>query len=219
MHSVLAELVGWYAGREENRRRYPRVKKDYPAKYSFDAGKSWRQLQGHDISGGGICVYSDRELPLVIVDVAMELGQKNVHVKALPVWNTEITQGYKRLRCYGLQFTSVNGHDWDTIMHFITGSETANVQIAPVRIDENKLERLLPKELRERLLEELVKLKRFDPRGSPAVQYDYAGITRSDGMPMHNLLLHSKIKAKHEEIRFSTRFLCDESGENVVVLN
>ena len=220
MHSMLAELVGWYAGREENRRRYPRIKRDYKAEYSFDGGRTWRHVQGHDISGGGICVYSDRELPQVIIDVAMHLERKKVHVKALPVWNTEITQGYKRLRCYGLQFTSLNGHDWDEIMHYITGSKHTNVQgIAPVRIEDAKVERLLPKPLRERMLEELVKLKRFDPNGSPAVQFDYAGITRSQGAPMHNLVLHSKVKAKHEEIRFSTRFLCDESGEKIVVLN
>ena len=218
---MLAELVGWYAGREENRRRYPRVKKDYPAKYSFDAGKSWRQLQGHDLSGGGMCVYTDRDLPQVIVDVAMHLGEREVKVKALPVWNTEVTQGYKRMKCYGLQFTSISSHDWDAIMLWITGSGAANIPgMAAIRIDEKQLERLLPKHLRERLTHELIKRKRFDPHGSPAIQYDYGGITRSNGTPMHNLMLHSKIKMKHhEEMRFSTRFLCDESGEKIEVLN
>jgi hypothetical protein len=221
MQSMLAELVGWYAGNEENRRRYPRVKREYPAEYSFDGGRSWRPLRGQDLSGGGMCVYSDREIPPVIVDVAMTLGDRKVRLKALPVWNTEVTQGYKRVRCYGLQFTSVNGGDWDAIMSWITGGPLATVEGLKLRIDDAKVEKLLPKELRERLLAELVKRKRHDPHGSPKAQFDYGGIVRANGTPMHSLMVHSKVKVahNHEEMRFSTRFLCDEAGNEVVVLN
>ena len=217
---MLAELVGWYAGREENRRRYPRVKRDYEARYSVNVGHSWRPLRGVDLSGGGMCVNSEREIPSVIVDIEMTLEGKTVKVKGQPVWNTEVNQGGHKVHCYGFQFTSVNGGDWDTIMHFITGSDDANVQGMPLaHIEENEVAHFIPRELRERLLNELVKRNRFDRKTSPTAQFDYGGITRQNGHPMHCLTIHSKVKANAEEMRFSTRFLCDESGEEVVVLN
>ncbi len=160
---MLAELVGWYAGREENRRRYPRLKRDYEAQWSLDAGHSWRPLKGVDVSGGGMCANSEREIPNVIVDIAMTLQGKNVRLKAQPMWHTDVSQGNKRAICYGFQFTSVGGDDWDAIMQWITGSDSPEMANMPqARIEESEVAHLVPRELREKLLNELVKRYRFD---------------------------------------------------------
>jgi hypothetical protein len=217
---MLAELVGWYAGREENRRRYPRIKRDYEAAFSVDAGHSWRSLYGIDMSGGGMCVASEREIPNVIVDIAMTIGEKKVRFKAHPVWNTEVHHNGKKMHTFGLQFTSIGAEDWDTIMKWITGSDSPEVGgLAAARIDESEIAHLLPRELRERMLNELVQRNRFDRKTSPTVQFDYLGITHANGHAMHRLTIHSKVKTVHEEMRYSTRFLCDENGAEVVVLN
>lgn len=217
---MLAELVGWYAGREENRRRYPRVKLDYDARYSVDAGHSWRPLKGVDLSGGGMCANSERDIPSVIVDIEMTLRGKAVRVKAHPAWNTEVMQGNKKIHCYGFQFTSIGGDAWDAIMTAITGSDVATVEGMPLaHIEDTEVAHFIPKELREKLLSELFKINRFDPKHSPPAQFDYGGMTRSNGHPMHRLTIHTKIKSKLDETRYSTRFLCDESGNELVVLN
>jgi hypothetical protein len=218
---MLAELVGWYAGREENRRRYPRIKRDYDAQWSMDAGHSWRPLKGVDVSGGGMCANSEREIPNVIVDIAMDLRGKNVRLKAQPMWHTDISQGSKRVICYGFQFTSVGVDDWDAIMQWITGSDSPEMANMPqARIEESEIAHLVPRELREKLLNELVKRYRFDRKTSPTAQFDYGGITHANGHPVHKLTIHTRMKAAGgEEIRYSTLFLCDESGNEIVVVN
>ncbi len=218
---MLAELVGWYAGREENRRRYPRIKRDYDAKWSMDAGHSWRPLKGVDVSGGGMCANSEREIPNVIVDIAMVLRGKDVRLKAQPVWHNEISQDNRRVICYGFQFTSVSGDDWDTIMQWITGSDSPEMANMPsARIEESEIAHLVPRDLREKLLNELVQRHRFDRKASPTAQFDYGGITHANGHAMHKLTIHTKMKTSSgEEVRYSTRFLCDESGNEIIVVN
>lgn len=218
---MLAELVGWYAGREENRRRYPRIKRDYDAQYSLDAGHSWRPLKGVDLSGGGMCANSEREIPNVIVDIAMTLRDKNVRLKAHHVWHTEVPQSNKRAICYGFQFTCVGGDDWDAIMQWITGSDEPEMANMPlVRIEESEIAHLVPRDLREKLLNELVQRNRYDRKSSPMPQFDYGGITHANGHAVHKLTVHTKVKVSPvDEMRFSTRFLCDESGNEITVEN
>jgi hypothetical protein len=218
---MLAELVGWYAGREANRRRYPRLKRDYDAQYSLDAGHSWRPLKGVDLTGGGMCANSEREIPSVIVDIAMTLQGKNVRLRAQPMWHTDVSQGNRRTICYGFQFTSIGGGDWDAIMQWITGSDSPEMANMPsARIDESEIAHLVPRDLRERLLNELVQRNRLDRKTSPTAQFDYGGITHLNGHAMHRLTVHTKIKTPPaNEMRYSTRFLCDESGNEIVVVN
>jgi hypothetical protein len=218
---MLAELVGWYAGRDENRRRYPRIKRDYVAQYSVDAGHSWRPLAGVDLSGGGMCANSPREIPNVILDIAMTLRGKNVRLKAQPMWHTDVSQGKERVICYGFQFTSVGGDDWDAIMQWITGSDEPEMPNMPqARIDEAEVAHFIPRDLREKLLNELVQRNRYDRKSSPTAQFDYGGITHANGHAMHKLTIHTKVKVSPvDEMRYSTRFLCDESGNEIIVQN
>jgi len=58
---MFAELVGWYTGSERNRRRYPRVKRDFDVEYTLD-GSRWDVAQGVDLSGGGMCMISFRTI-------------------------------------------------------------------------------------------------------------------------------------------------------------
>jgi hypothetical protein len=217
---MLAELVGWYAGQEQNRRRYPRVRKEYAAKYSINNGHTWHPVQGVDLGGGGLCVNSERLIPPVVVDVVMTLGDKEVRLKAHSVWNTELESHGKRLHCHGLQFTSIAADTWDVIMHWITGSETLEYAQTPsLRIAETEISHFLPRDLRKRMLDELTKIHRYDPKGVDQPQFDYAGVGVVSGKPMHRFTVHTKVRAVAQEMRYTTRLVCDDEGTTVQVLN
>ncbi len=82
--------------------------------------------------------------------------------------------------------------------------------------------RLLPRELQLRLLRMLVERRRLAPldeRVTPLVQYFYSGIVRHNDKLVHRLVIQSKIVGPERDELFETRFVFDESGQNVHILN
>ncbi len=82
--------------------------------------------------------------------------------------------------------------------------------------------RLLPRELQTRLLQMLVERGRLAPlteRVTPLVQYFYSGIVRHDDRLVHRLVIQSKVVGPERDELFETRFVFDESGKNVQILN
>ena len=82
--------------------------------------------------------------------------------------------------------------------------------------------RLLPRELQTRLLAMLVERRRLAPldaRVTPLVQYFYSGIVRHNDRLMHRLVIQSKVVGPDSDELFETRFVFDESGKNVQILN
>ncbi|MGH7661552.1 MAG: PilZ domain-containing protein [Vulcanimicrobiaceae bacterium] len=216
---MLAELVGWYAGQEQNRRRYPRIRKDYEAKYSVNGGRTWHALRGVDLGGGGMCVMSDHTIHSIVVDIVLHLDEE-VPVRALPVWNTQVNEGKKTAYCYGMQFISIDARHWEAVMHWITGKAYEDDGKMPaVRISDAEVARLLPKDLRKNLLAELATRNRVDAANQGTLQFDYGGVTALNGKPMHRFTLHSKAKAMGIEMRYTTRILCDDEGQEIIVLN
>ena len=220
---MFSDLVGWYTGHEENRRRYPRVKKDYDAECSIDGGRRWTLLKGVDLSGGGMCVNSERELPKVLLALRMMLEGKPVKLKALEVWSTQVESIGKPAFCYGLQFTSIAGSDWETIMLVITGGAALSPEgLAAIRLNESEVANLINPVLRMRMLSELVKRQRLAPLVAKVpvrAQFDYAGVNSMNGRPMHKFTIHSVVNDGKSETRFSTRLLCGEDGTEIVVLD
>jgi hypothetical protein len=216
---MLAELVGWYAGQEQNRRRYPRVRRDYQAEYSVNGGRTWHPLRGVDLGGGGMCVISDHSINAIVIDVMLQLDEE-VAVKAHPVWNTQLAEGKKTTHCYGMQFISIDAEHWEAIMRWITGKEFEDHgQMPALRIAPTEVAHFLPKELRKKLLGELIARSRLDSANESHAQFDYGGVTAHKGKPMHRFTVHSKVKAQGAETRYTTRFLCDDEGQEIIVLN
>ena len=224
---VLSGLLGWFAGRDENRRRYPRVKKSFRAAYTLDSN-TWQPALGVDMSGGGMCVLTQQEVGQPSFHLRMTLETRLINLRVRPVWNTKVNHNGKAVQCYGLQFISVGVEDWDAIMQWVTGkapepNETAAEAQAPGAVMKREdVERLIPPAFQARLLGELVKRKRLapvDPKSPPLVQYEYGGVTHLQGKPMHKLTIQSKVGSGKEESRFSTRFMFDDTGKNLVILN
>jgi hypothetical protein len=51
------------------------------------------------------------------------------------------------------------------------------------------------------------------------VQYFYSGIVRHNEKLMHRLVIQSKVVGPENDELFETRFVFDESGKNVQILN
>ena len=82
--------------------------------------------------------------------------------------------------------------------------------------------RLLPVRLQQRLLQLLVERRRLAPlreNQTPLVQYFYSGIGRYNGALMHRLTIQSKVVGPEGDAMFETRFVFDDKGDNVIVLN
>jgi hypothetical protein len=216
---MLAELVGWYAGQEQNRRRYPRVRKNYQATYSVNGGRTWEPLRGVDLGGGGMCAISAHAINAIVFDVKLELDEE-IPVRVHPVWNSEVNEGRKIVYCYGMQFMSVDARHWDAIMRWVTGKEFEDHgQMPAIRIGPTEVAHFLPKELRKKMLAELMARNRVDPPNEGTVQFDYAGVTSHKGKPMHRFTVHSKEKMQGSETRYTTRLLCDDDGQEIIILN
>jgi len=216
---MLAELVGWYAGHEQNRRRYQRVRKNYGARYSSDKGKTWLPLRGSDLGGGGLCATSDAPIDNVELDVVLQLDGAEIALKARPVWGSEVTEGAWTVHCYGFQFTRIDAASWEAVMRWVSGGEFRDHrELASVRIADTDVAHLLPLSLRNRVLHELSARGRLDASLYALPQFDYGGVTVMNGTPMHRFTVYSRVKVLGSEVRYTTRFLCDDRAEEIDVL-
>jgi hypothetical protein len=128
---------------------------------------------------------------------------------------------------YGTRFIGISADDWDAIVRYTTDrpvaeSNKAQDELTTVRMTPDDTARLLPKELQTRLLAMLVERKRLAPldeRQTPLVHYFYSGIVRHDDKLMHRLVIQSKVVGGERDELFETRFVFDESGKNVQILN
>jgi hypothetical protein len=223
---MLPELLAWFTGKEQNRRKFPRKRKPYRAAYSLD-GKSTRAAIGLDISGGGLCILTQEPVRREEFEVRVELETRSVRVRAKIVWHDNVQHQGRKVWRYGMRFVGIPADDWDAIMRYTTDrpvaeSNKAQEELSSVRMTPDDTARLLPRELQTRLLQMLVERGRLAPltdRVTPLVQYFYSGIVRHDDRLVHRLVIQSKVVGPEKDELFETRFVFDESGKNVQILN
>jgi hypothetical protein len=223
---MLPELLAWFTGKEQNRRKFPRKRKPYRAAYTLD-GTSTRTAIGLDVSGGGLCILTQAPLPRDEVEVRVELDERGVRMRAKVVWHDNVQHQGKKVWRYGMRFVGIAADDWDAVMRYTTDRPVAETnkaqqELTAVRMTPDDAARLLPRELQTRLLQMLVERRRLAPlaeRVTPLVQYFYSGIVRHDDRLVHRLVIQSKVVGRDGEELFETRFVFDESGKNVQILN
>ncbi len=223
---MLPELLAWFTGKEQNRRKFPRKRKPYRAAYSLD-GKSTRAAIGLDISGGGLCILTQEPVRREEFEVRIELDTRSVRVRAKIVWHDNVQHQGRKVWRYGMRFVGIPADDWDAIIRYTTDrpvaeSNKAQEELSSVRMTPDDTARLLPRELQTRLLQLLVDRGRLAPltdRVTPLVQYFYSGIVRHDDRLMHRLVIQSKLVGPECDELFETRFVFDESGKNIQILN
>jgi hypothetical protein len=223
---MLPELLAWFTGKEQNRRKFPRKRKPYRASYSLD-GKTTRAAIGLDIGGGGICILTQEPIGREEFEVRVVLDERNLRMRAKVVWHDNVQHQGRKVWRYGMRFTGIPADDWDAIIRYTTDRPVAEAnqaqeELAAVRMTPDDTARLLPKELQTRLLQMLVERRRLAPldeRVTPLVQYFYSGIVRHTDRLVHRLVIQSKVVGPERDELFETRFVFDESGKNVQILN
>jgi PilZ domain len=223
---MLPELLAWFTGKEQNRRKFPRKRKPYRATYSLD-GKAARAAIGLDISGGGLCILAQEPIGRDEFEVRAELDGRSVRMRAKVVWHDNVQHQGKKVWRYGMRFIGIAADDWDAIVRYttdrpVTEANKAQQELSAVRMTPDDTARLLPRDLQSRLLQMLVERRRLAPlteRVTPLVQYFYSGVVRHDDRLMHRLVIQSKVVGRDGEELFETRFVFDESGKNVQILN
>jgi hypothetical protein len=223
---MLPELLAWFTGKEQNRRKFPRKRKPYRAAYTLD-GTSTRAAIGLDISGGGLCILTQEPVRREEFEVRLELDARSVRLRAKVVWHDNVQHQGRKVWRYGMRFVGIPADDWDAIIRYTTDrpvaeSNKAQEELSSVRMTSDDTARLLPRELQTRLLQMLVERRRLAPltdRVTPLVQYFYSGIVRHDDRLVHRLVIQSKVVGPERDELFETRFVFDESGKNVQILN
>jgi len=223
---MLPELLAWFTGKEVNRRKFPRKRKPYRATYSAD-GNTSRPAIGLDISGGGLCILTQESVGKDEFEVRATVDTRTIRMRAKTVWQDNVTHQGRTVWRYGMRFTGIPADDWDAIIRYTTDKPVAETnkaqeELVTVRMSPDDTARLLPTELQNRLLRMLVERRRLAPldeRVHPLVQYFYSGIVRHNDKLMHRLTIQSKVVGPESDEMYETRFVFDESGENVIILN
>lgn len=223
---MLADLLAWFSGRPENRRRYPRRSGGYRAWFATSTG--WTALVPVDISASGMGFVSPAKFEKDEVNFRIQIDDRPIMLRAKQVWCIPGTLQGKPVWRYGMQYTGIGADDWDALVRFCT-NEAVNVdnkaqkELELVRMQADDVARLLPQRLQDRLLSMLVQRRRLAPLEKdkhPLVQYFYGGTGKRNGKTVHRLSIHSRVNdaATGEQLEFDTRFVFDDTGGDIEVL-
>jgi len=224
---VLSDLLGWFTGKDANRRKYPRKRKPYRATVSVDGGLTQKPAIGLDISGGGLCILTQEPVGRDEFEVRATLETRVLRMRARAVWQDTVSHQGKSVWRYGMRFTGITADDWDAIIRFTTDKPVAETnkaqdELVTVRMTPDDANRLLPTNLQKRLLAMLVERRRLaplDPSVTPLVQYFYSGVVRHENELVHRLTIQSKVVGPEGAEMYETRFVFDDRGDTVQMLN
>jgi len=126
----------------------------------------------------------------------------------------------------GAKFIGIPADQWDIVTRYVSDKPLEDVD--KLKLDVKELQhrpddaaRLLPKVALDRLLAELVKIKRLaplDPKVHPLVKLRYMGRTRRQGVDMHALRVESRVVQQHHVNNFTTQIYFDDTLSKVVVM-
>jgi len=223
---MLADLLTWFSGRPENRRKYPRRAGGYRAWFATSTG--WVSVVPIDISASGMGVVSPQKFDKDEVNFRVQVEERPIMLRAKQVWCVPGTLQGKPVWRYGVQYTGIGADDWDALVRFCVNESVsldnkAQKELELVRMQADDVARLLPQRLQDRLLNMVVHMRRLAPLEKdkiPLVQYFYGGTVKRGPKTMHRLSIHSRVNdaATGEQLEFDTRFLFDDSGTDIEVL-
>lgn len=223
---MLADLLTWFSGRPENRRRYPRRNGGFRAWFATSTG--WTALVGVDISASGMGLVSPAKFDKNEVNFRVQVEARAIMLRAKQVWCIPGTLQGRQVWRYGVQYTGIGADDWDALVRFCANESVnlenkAQKELELVRMQADDVARLIPQRLQDRLLAMLVQSHRLAPREKdkiPLVQFFYGGTAKRNGKTMHRLSIHSRVNdvVTGEQVEHDTRFLFDDSGTDIEML-
>lgn len=223
---MLTDLLTWFSGRPENRRRYPRRAGGFRAWFATSTG--WTSVVPIDISASGMGIVSPSKFEKDEVNFRIAIEERPIMLRAKQVWCLPGTLQGKPVWRYGVQYTGIGADDWDALVRFCSGEgvnqeNKAQQELNLVKMQADDVARLIPQRLQDRLLMMLVQRRRLAPLEKdkiPLVQYFYGGQVKRNNKLMHRLEIHSRVndEVTGEQVEFDTRFLFDDSGREVEIL-
>jgi len=194
---------------------------------SVDGGLTQKAAIGLDISGGGLCVLTQEPVGRDEFEIRATIETRVLRMRARAVWQDTVSHQGKSVWRYGMRFTGISADDWDAVIRYttdkpLTESNKAQDELVTVRMTPDDASRLLPSKLQQRLLATLVERRRLAPlqeNVTPLVQYFYSGVVRHESALMHRLTIQSKVVGAEGSEVFETRFVFDDKGDNIQVLN
>ena len=222
-----SDLLGWFTGKDSNRRKYPRKNRPYRATVSADGGVTQKGAIGLDISGGGLCLLTQEPVGGNEFEVRAILDNHVVRARTRSVWQDTVVHNGQSVWRYGGCFTGISADDWDAIIRYATDravdeANKAQAELEAVRMTPDDANRLFPAELQQKLLELLVERRRLAPLKeniTPLVQYFYSGVVRHKNALLHELTIQSRIVGPEDVETHETLFLFDEQGANIQILD
>lgn len=213
--------------KKRHARNSTRVKKTFPLLYSPDHGASWMPAYGLDISAGGMKIFSQTEIGEGEIPMRMTLDSCLIDVRVRPAWHTKGKYKDGIAHEYGMQLVAANAVDRERIRRWLAGEpidapNQAQDDLKEIRLRPDDVDRLIPIAFQHRLFAELEQRGRLAPVDKthpPLVAFNYGGMVRYRGVQMHRLTIESKVMTDDGEDRFRTRFLFDDAGTKVVVLD
>lgn len=207
-------------------RAHPRVKKPFKVEYSLDRGETMVPALAVDISVGGLGILTNTEIHLNEFLVQLTLDDETVTAlvsKAASVPGK--LRGGDAYRIGG-KFIGITADHWDSIARFVDnlptkGNDKLRLDLAQLQNRPDDAKRLLPKAALERLLGELVKLKRLaplHPTVEPLVKLRYLGKTRRQGMDMHVLRIESRVVRPHHVNNYITQLYFDDTLSRIITI-
>jgi len=201
-----------------------RVERTFPILYSPDNGHSWLPAYGLDMSLSGMKIFSRSPLPQGELPMRVSLDATVVDLRVKTVWHVEGRYKKEKAHEYGVQLVSANAGDRERIGRWLGGKpleerNLASEELREIRLKPDDVDRLIPLAFQKRLFAELVSRARLAPVDAthPAlVAYDYGGVVRYHGVPMHRLTIHSKVVGSEGDERYRTRVLFDDAGSRLV---
>lgn len=218
---MLNDLITFFTGAPQNRRKYPRRPGPFPAWVAI--GSQWTNCACLDISGSGMGVVVPAALPEE-ANFRVQLESRNIVIRAKRVWQQPGTSQGKPAWRYGLTFTGISADDWDAVVRFCNNDQVeienkAQKELELVKLKADDVARLIPKKLQDMMLSLLVKKGRLAPidEKTPLVQYSYGGVIKRGGKALHRLSIHSRVRddLTGEVKAYDTRFYFDDQGSNV----
>ena len=218
---MLNDLITFFTGAPQNRRKYPRRVGPFPAWVAI--GSQWTNCACLDISGSGLGLVSPASLGEE-VNLRVQIETRNVVIRAKRVWQQPGTSQGKPAWRYGYTFTGISADDWDALVRFcnndqVTIENKAQKELELVRLKADDVARLIPKKLQDQMLGMLVKKGRLAPidEKTPLVQYSYGGVLKRNGKALHRLMIHSRVRddLTGDVKAYDTRFFFDDQGSNV----
>ncbi|MGH7683215.1 MAG: PilZ domain-containing protein [Vulcanimicrobiaceae bacterium] len=222
-----------FFGSDRNKKRghveraHPRVKKPFKVQYSLDRGTTLLPALAVGISVGGLGILTNDEVTHDEFMVLLTLDEQTVTAVVQKAGDSVPgkLRGGNAWRVGG-KFVGITSDHWDALARFVQNqpvkaNDRLTLDLTQLQARPDDAARLLPKAALERLLGELVKMKRLAPMNSgtePLVKLRYLGKTQRQGLEMHALRVESRVVHPHSVNNYVTQLYFDDKLARIVTI-